>query len=125
MNRIGPPIAACLAVLSACSARADLYFERPQANLGRIRSGTPLTERFTFVNRGDKDVTITGVQTTCGCLSPRLELRSYRPGEAGVVPIEINSLSQPSGPHSWRLQIHYTDGGEPLVQTLEVLANLT
>src|SRR5437588_9280473 len=81
--------------MSASSVRADLHFTQPHVQRGTVRSGVPLAHRFEFVNRGPGTVTITDLRASCGCLAPRLEKRSYQPGESGALLLEVNRLSQP------------------------------
>jgi hypothetical protein len=38
---------------------------------------------FRFTNKGDKPVTILGLESGCACLSASLDKRTYAPGEAG------------------------------------------
>src|SRR5262245_43236226 len=71
------------------AARADLHFAQPRVDLGEVRTCRKLTHRFAFVNRGAEAVQVVGAQTTCGCLVPRLERRTYQPGEVGEVVLDI------------------------------------
>ncbi|HEX5270997.1 MAG TPA: DUF1573 domain-containing protein [Gemmataceae bacterium] len=105
--------AAALVALSTTTARADLSFPNPTVDVGEVRSGAPLRQRFAFVNEGPGSVEITGLQASCGCVKPVLGKRSYSPGESGEVALEVLTLSQPAGEHTWRLQVAYRAGGEP------------
>src|SRR5579884_3615222 len=57
------------------AAGADLVCVEPLVDKGLVRSGSPLAQRFTLVNRGREAVEITEVKPSCGCLVPRLEKR--------------------------------------------------
>jgi hypothetical protein len=97
----------------ARSARADgLECAEPVFRAGDVRSGVPLAHRFAFVNRGPDAVEITDVRPSCGCLTPRLGQRRYGPGEGGTLLLEVNTLTQPPGPHTWRAVVHYRSGGQ-------------
>ncbi len=98
--------------LTAPTARADLIFANPAVNVGEVRCGAPLKQKFQFTNPGPVAVEITGLHTSCGCLKPRLETRSYLPGESGELTLEIHTLSQSAGEHTWRLQVACRIGSE-------------
>ena len=112
MRSLPPALAAALLALSAVTARADLSFANPAVDVGEVRSGAPLTQRFTFVNEGTTAVEVTDLRTGCGCVKPKLEKRAYGPGEGGEIVLEVLTLSQPAGEHTWRLQVAYRAGGE-------------
>jgi hypothetical protein len=112
-----------LASLTA-AARADLQCEESQVTLGEVKAGKPLSHRFTLTNRDADLVTITTVQPSCGCLKPRLEERRLRQGDIGVLVLEVNTLTAPPGPNSWRVQIAYTSGGQPHELTLMLRATV-
>src|SRR5690606_7851918 len=52
------------------------------------------------------------VRSSCGCLTPRLDRRSYAPGESGSIPFEVNTLAAPAGPASWSLRVRYLESGQ-------------
>src|SRR5262249_25218092 len=91
-------------------ARADLHCPEPRIDLGEVKSGKPLAHRFAFTNRGTESVEITEIRPSCGCLKPRCDKGAYRPGESGTLLFEVNTLTQPAGPHSWRVLIRYRSG---------------
>jgi len=112
------------AVLTFRAARADLYFAEPQANGGTVRSAAPVIHHFTFVNQGPETVQITGVQGSCGCLKPQIAKSSYQAGEQGTLDLEINTLSQAPGPHSWSVRLSYQTGSQPHEVQLQFHARL-
>jgi hypothetical protein len=97
---------------SAAFLRADLHFAANRVEIGEVKCGAPLAHEFTFTNEGPENVAITEVQVSCGCLRPRLEQRTYKPGEGGTLRIEVNTLTQVAGPHVWRAAIRYRKGSE-------------
>jgi hypothetical protein len=106
-------------------ARADLTCPQSQVDLGEVKSGKPLAHCFAFVNRGPDAIEITEIRPSCGCLKPRCDKAAYRPGESGALLFEVNTLTQPAGPHAWRVLIRYRSGsreGElPLVLSARVV----
>jgi hypothetical protein len=103
---------AIIVALTASAARADLVFANPAVNVGEVRCGAPLKQKFAFTNSGTVAVEITGLQTSCGCLKPHLETRNYLPDDSGELTLEIHTLSQSAGEHTWRLQVAYRIGTE-------------
>jgi hypothetical protein len=110
-------------------ARADLEFKRPIADVGEVRSGKALSHSFAFVNRGPNAVQVTDIRTSCGCLAPRLAKRVFEPGEEGSLVLDINTLSQAGGFHSWQVKIAYRSGNTlfemPLRLTARVVTEVT
>jgi hypothetical protein len=118
------PMILVLATFFAGSAHGDLFFAEPQANGGTVRSAAPVVHHFTFVNQGPEAVQITGVQGSCGCLKPQVAKACYKPGEQGSVELEINTLSQAPGPHTWTVRLGYRDGSEPRETVLQFQARV-
>ena len=106
------------------SAHADLQFAEDSVHVGRVHSGKPLLYHFTFVNQGSAAVEITEAVPSCGCLRPRLEQRKYQPGEQGKLPLEVNTLSQPPGAHTWSIQLRYRRGDAEQRMTLRLSAEV-
>src|SRR5262249_19048857 len=91
---------------------SGLECAEPVFQAGEVRSGAPLGHTFAFVNRGADTLEITDVRPSCGCLTPRLEQRRYPPGAEGHLLLEVNTLTQPAGPHTWRAALCYQTGGQ-------------
>jgi hypothetical protein len=98
-------------VASAELVRADLQFKQTTVDVGEAKRGSPLAHEFTFVNSGPESAEIVEIQVSCGCLRPDLEPRVYKPGVGGKLRIEVNTLTQDAGPHSWRTVVRYRQGG--------------
>jgi Protein of unknown function (DUF1573) len=117
-------VSVALLTLSAANARADLSFPNPTVDVGEIRSGAPLRQQFTFVNQGTAAVEITDLRASCGCVKPSLEKRTYAAGDSGELALEIRTLSQPAGEHTWRLQVAYRTGSEVRQAELAVIGRV-
>lgn len=126
MYRLWTLFAVCLAFVTwdASVARAELVCEEAQVTLGEVKAGPRLSHRFTFVNRSTETVEITQAQPSCGCLKPKLTERRLRPGESGVLVLEVNTLTSPAGPNAWRVQLFYTGGGRASDLTLTLRATV-
>jgi hypothetical protein len=95
--------------------QADLLF--PVKTVDR---GLPLAQPFHFVNQGPADVEINGLRASCGCLKPKLDKRSWKPGEKGSLLLEIHTLGQSAGAHSWQLHVTYRSAAMDRSATLEL-----
>jgi hypothetical protein len=118
-------IAGLLAFLTAGAARAELVCSLPTHAAGEVRGGTALAHSFTLVNRGSAVIEITEVKPGCGCLRPTLERVRFAPGEQGALRIEVNTVTQPAGPNTWKATVRYREGGRDGELTLYVTARLT
>lgn len=112
-----------LLTLSA-PARAELRCPAAAVELGEVKAGPPLTHRFRLVNDGKASVEILDARTTCGCLAPRLERRTLAPGEAYTFPVEVRTLGQAAGPHTWKAHVRYGSGAEARELPLEITATV-
>jgi hypothetical protein len=89
----------------ASMVRADLEFTSTTVDVGEVRAGSPLSHTFNFQNRGADAVEVTGIHSTCGCLTPRLSGKRYEPGDQGSLQATINTLSPAPGPHVWQVTL--------------------
>jgi hypothetical protein len=101
-----------------------LHFDASTVDAGDVYTGTRLACRFRFVNEGTANIELQEVRGSCGCLTPRLAQRIYRPGETGTIELEVNTFSQADGPHSWALHLELRNGERSEEQTLELRARL-
>jgi hypothetical protein len=117
-------IAILFSLLAGSMIRADLHVPQPEVDAGEVRAGAPLGHRFTFVNRGPQTIEITEVQSSCGCLTPKLEQRRLQPGEEGALLMEVNTLSQAVGRHAWQVKLTYRMDKNSYKIPLRIKANL-
>ena len=122
-------VVGAILILRAEAARAELTCEQAVAEKGEVRGGIPLSHRFTIVNSGRDAIEVTDVRPSCGCLAPKLDRRRFQPGESGSLLLEVNTLTQPAGAHSWRATIHYQVAGNayelPLYIAARVVAEIS
>jgi hypothetical protein len=104
--------------------RADLRFTQPVVDAGEVRRGPALVQRFPFVNVGSGAVAITDAKGSCGCLKPRFSKQQLNAGEEGWLEMEVNTLSQPAGPNTWRIQVVYRDGEQTVETSVQLSARL-
>lgn len=101
-------------------ARAELHFAQPAVDAGVVRCGAPLSHRFLCTNRGNAAVEIIEARAGCGCLTPRLTQRVFEPGESGGLQLEINTLSQEEGPHTWTCRLLCQSEGKRFEVPLQI-----
>src|SRR5262249_41900674 len=103
------------------SPRFDLHFPEPAVDVGEVRCGGPVSRRCAFVNRGPARVEILEVRAGCGCLIPHLPQRVIRPGESGSLLLEVNTLSQTEGPHTWSCEVACQSAGRRFEVPLQIV----
>jgi hypothetical protein len=69
-------------------------FENDELDFGTIKSGDIIEHSFTFVNEGDKALTIKDADVTCGCTYPSFPFLPIAPGESGVIKVRYNSVGK-------------------------------
>jgi hypothetical protein len=117
-------LTAFVAVVLSAPPPSLLQITEPVIDVGEARAGPTLVRRFAFVNAGTEPLTITDLKASCGCVTPALPQRTYRPGERGELALEVNTLSQPAGPNRWTLRVGYRCGDRADETTLELTARL-
>jgi hypothetical protein len=106
---------------------APLACASPNVAKGEVRGGPPLTHTFELAHRGAAGtLTITKVESGCGCLRRDLQRTALQPGETAALTIEVNTLTQPDGPNRWQVVVGYkleSPGAQP--QVGELLLQIT
>jgi hypothetical protein len=105
-------LAVALFLTASTAVQADLYCEQRVVQVGEVKAGQRLAQRFVFRNRGPQDVEITDVHPSCGCLKPKLNRGTYAPGDEGAIEVEVNTLGQGAGPQSWGVRLTYKSAGQ-------------
>jgi len=119
-----------IVVLASCAvSRAALEIDPPSFYAGDVRAGAALSHRFTLVNRGPDTMEIIEVRPSCGCTTATPDRRRFGPGESGSLLLEVNTLTQPDGPGSWRVTLFCKSGEnaeeKSLALTAQVQADIT
>jgi hypothetical protein len=104
---------ALLLLAATTPALAGLECPEPVVNAGEVRSGASLRHVFRIVNRGSETIEVLDVRSSCGCLSPKLDKRLIASGEEAILPVDVNTLRQGDGPHTWQIHIRYVEAGQP------------
>lgn len=64
--------------------------DRTEYNYGQVDETTPVEFTFTLRNRGDAPLTISQVETSCGCTSTQIGGKSLAPGESTPLTVRFN-----------------------------------
>jgi hypothetical protein len=107
------PAAILVLILAGTPVFAGLECAEPVVNAGEVRSGAPLRHVFRIVNRGPGKVEVFDVRSSCGCLTPKLDRRVIASSEEANLPVEVNTLRQGDGSHTWQIHIRYAEDGRP------------
>jgi hypothetical protein len=68
-----------------------------------------LVHAFDLANAGAGTVTVTKVETGCGCLRQAIGTNVLKPGEKTQLTLEVNTLTQPDGPNRWQVVVSYQE----------------
>lgn len=86
---------------------AALTADAATVDRGDVTGGTVLKQTFRVTNTGPEAVTVTGLDSGCGCLRRSVSKNDLKPGDAADVTLEINTLTQPDGPQTWLAKLKY------------------
>ena len=92
----------------------EIQFNETTFDFGNIKEGDgPVTHEFSFINRGQDPVTITGVRASCGCTTPAWTKEPVAPGQPGMVQARYNPKGRP-GAFNKSLTVSLDSSTEPV-----------
>ncbi|GAB4160452.1 MAG: hypothetical protein Fur0021_32470 [Candidatus Promineifilaceae bacterium] len=80
-----------MALLSACGSQPQISVTEPRLNLGDVVNGEVITRQINVQNKGQADLVIEAVTTSCGCTQARLEPMTIAAGSSGALSIQFDS----------------------------------
>lgn len=86
-----------------------LVFNQYMVNKGPIQHKRYAWAEFRFTNTGNVPVTIRDLSPSCGCLRPRLNKRTFQPGEEGQFLLSVDTPNEKPGPKEYFVQMRYED----------------
>ena len=92
--------------------RGKIQVENPVHNFGVIGPSKSYKGEFKFKNVGEGTLKINKIKSTCGCTVPKLEKKTYAPGESGTIKVTYRSSSR-QAPVAKHLYIESNDPGNP------------
>ena len=93
-------------------------------DFGQLPQGQPASHTFTFVNTGDKPLTIDKVKPGCGCTALNYSKEAIAPGEEGYVTATYNAAKAGFFTKSVTVFTNETVGQRQLVLKGEVVAKV-
>lgn len=111
----------CMFLFLTLSAYGKLTWEWTEQRKAQ-ESGQALIEyEYPFTNSGDKTITITKIESSCGCTVPALEKKVYEPGESGTVKASFKTTGRNGLQHK-RIVVYTDDAKNPeVILRLEAL----
>ena len=76
------------------SGVAKFVFSEEIHNFGSLNAGEIVSFTFVFRNEGTKTLTITGVDSGCGCTEVKIENKNIEPGQEGKIEVIYNSAGE-------------------------------
>ena len=104
-----------------------LVADREAVDAGVVRSGPLLRQIYRVTNfSASLPVHIVGLDGTCGCIRKSFAKSDLKPGETTDVVVEVNTLTQPEGPNTWKTNVRYRVGSATAEEriTLELVAKI-
>jgi hypothetical protein len=107
------------APIAAPGLRPALAFEQYSVDLGNVRPSPHVGANFYFRNKSDRNVKITGVKPSCGCIAHKLmeDRTDYGQGGFGLLQVSMATANEDPGPHDYTITVSYNDG-QPRTQDL-------
>ncbi|MGL6074313.1 MAG: DUF1573 domain-containing protein [Fimbriiglobus sp.] len=111
-------------LFSCVLAMPGLFTDQPKATLPQARTGPDLRHVFPLRNAGSHEITITKLESGCGCTKPTASRTTLKPGETSDVTLTIRTLTQPAGDQTWKARVEFSETGQVGVLELSVSAKL-
>ena len=91
--------------------RAALAFEQRLVDdrFRSLASQPYLRAAFRYHNVSTTSVRITGVETSCGCVTADYTNTEIAPGESGAITVQVNLVNQDPGPQEHFVKLNYLD----------------
>jgi len=101
---------------------AKFVFSEEIHNFGSLNAGEVVSFTFIFRNEGTKTLTITGVDSGCGCTEVKMDNKTIEPGQESRIEVIYNS----AGEVGRQLKtITLFSNAEPTQKQLFIKANVT
>ena len=76
------------------SGIAKFVFSEEIHNFGSLKAGEVVSFTFIVRNEGTKTLTITGIDSGCGCTEVKMDNKTIAPGEEGRIEVIYNSAGE-------------------------------
>jgi uncharacterized cupredoxin-like copper-binding protein len=85
-----------------------IYFPETQHDFGQVSEGEKVNYTFRFVNKGQSELVIKDVKSSCGCTAALLSSNNIKPGQEGTIKVEFDTKNR-SGKNSKTVTVQSND----------------
>jgi uncharacterized cupredoxin-like copper-binding protein len=89
-----------------------MYFKDTQHDFGKVKEGDVVDYTFNFTNKGNAELQIRKVKTSCGCTAALVSDKTIDPGKDGTLKVELDTKNR-VGKMSRRVTIYSNDPTNP------------
>ena len=89
-----------------------IYFPETQHDFGKVSEGEKVNYTFRFVNKGESELVIKDVKSSCGCTAALLSTSNIKPGQEGTLKVEFDTKNR-SGKNSKTVTVQSNDPKDP------------
>ena len=96
LNRVVPPTGPTLSqmpndTVGGKGAAPIIYFPETEHNFGQMKQGTIDSYTFKFMNKGNSNLRIRDITTSCGCTAALIKEKDIAPGKEGEILVQFDS----------------------------------
>jgi uncharacterized cupredoxin-like copper-binding protein len=89
-----------------------IHFPETQHDFGKVSEGEKINYTFRFVNKGQSELLIKDVKSSCGCTAALLSSSNVKPGQEGTIKVEFDTKNR-SGKNSKTITVQSNDPKDP------------
>lgn len=89
-----------------------IYFPETQHDFGQVSEGEKINYTFRFVNKGQAELVIKDVKSSCGCTAALVSSSNIKPGQEGTIKVEFDTKNR-SGKNSKTVTVQSNDPKDP------------
>lgn len=89
-----------------------IYFPETQHDFGKVSEGQKVNYTFRFVNKGQSELLIKDVKSSCGCTAALVSSNVIKPGQEGTIKVEFDTKNR-SGKNSKTVTVQSNDPKDP------------
>lgn len=89
-----------------------IYFPETQHDFGQVSEGEKINYTFRFVNKGQSELVIKDVKSSCGCTAALVSSSNIKPGQEGTIKVEFDTKNR-SGKNSKTVTVQSNDPKDP------------
>ncbi len=101
---------------------SELFFETEIFDFGKAQQGEKLSHAFKFKNKGNQNLKILNVVSSCGCTIAKWTRNELLPNSEGEIEVEFNT----EGKYGKELKtVTIETNGKPSIRTIQITAEIT